>query len=217
MPLTPFLKRQNLNIEALSLDAGMDQTSQLAECLSYIPSAKILYIGIPYTTDADLDSLDGELATLNEEFFALITPAPSSPPSSPDGYLCPCLEDVDFRFPHASDITDGTILRFILARTSLAPEGVSRLRRARFTLERPRDIDILPELQQVIDEGLELCLTYSEHDTRIKSPFVGSFLPYHNLEIARYQDEWAPGHRFSRRMLSGPVGWFNVPPMNEED
>lgn len=185
--LMPFFERHSLRIEGVTFDTGEDQTLELVQGLSLIALCKHLHIDESYGPDG-WGSPNIKPATLNEAFLLRLT----SPPFSSQQYLCPRLEDVDFRFSYTSDITDEAILRFILARTSLAPEGVSYLKRAHFTFARLAKIDILPELQHVIDEGLALRLNY-EATADDWGGLGRVFTPYDGIELAEYYDEWTPG------------------------
>ncbi|KAF5374439.1 hypothetical protein D9615_009104 [Tricholomella constricta] len=178
--ITSFLERQKVDIHSFSFSIWPDQTVPLLESLELVPSLRLLHVH---------EDSWGELCpTLNEVFFAQITPTASA---TSEPYPLPYLEDVDFRLPELSEVTDETILRFILARTSGAPDGVSRLRRAHFTFGRLQGIDILPKLQPIIEEGLEIRLNYYLADIDY-APSV-PFDPCSYMEYAESRDEWMPG------------------------
>ncbi|KAF5374452.1 hypothetical protein D9615_009121 [Tricholomella constricta] len=186
--ITSFLERQKVDIHSLSFIVGRDQTASLLANLESVPSIQLLHIDGKPSYDNSWDVYEVLPPILNEVFFAQITPTVSA---SSQRYLLPYLKDVDFRLQNSSEVTDETILRFILARTSGAPDGVSCLRRAHFTFGRVQGIDILPRLQSVIEEGLEIRLTYEANidDNPPRAPFD----PCSDMEFAENRDEWMPG------------------------
>ncbi|GLB40726.1 hypothetical protein LshimejAT787_0805970 [Lyophyllum shimeji] len=188
--LTPFFKRYSASIEGVAFGIARDQTEVLAQNLALIPSCKHLHIDQSLGPYESPGSPNISLGIADEPILVHLT---TLPPAS-ESCLCPLLEDVDFHFSKPSGVTDEMILRFVLARTKLAPEGVCRLKRAHFTLPRSAEIDILPQLQDVIDDGLALHLHYKPIVDVPATP-QRVFTPYGGIELAEDIDEWMSGFK----------------------
>lgn len=146
-----------------------------------------------------------ELLTLGSSIRRLRLIAPifwgysSTPPASAisDDFLtrltsaCPTLEEVDVMLASNSDIMDETLLQFILSKTDRVPAGVARLKRVKVTFDRPRNVDIMPDLHAAIDRGLQVQIIYPQ---AAPSPFPDFlFRPWEALDVAEQSDEWNRG------------------------
>ncbi|KAJ7726388.1 hypothetical protein B0H16DRAFT_1592775 [Mycena metata] len=83
--------------------------------------------------------------------------------------LCPALEEL--HIPFTSALSDAALLRFITRR--MVAVSPPTLRRVEVKFQRPREVDILPDLQPFIDGGLRLSLTYPPPLRPSVSPWQG--------------------------------------------
>ncbi|KAJ6508592.1 hypothetical protein C8R45DRAFT_1208234 [Mycena sanguinolenta] len=88
-----------------------------------------------------------ERTFLDDEFMALFCPPHS---------LCPMLTDIEIGVPPSAKVSDIAVLAFIKVRMSM-PDPLQRFQ-GHFT--RRMDLDIMPELQSFITDGLEVILQY---------------------------------------------------------
>jgi F-box-like len=137
---------QTPGIESFDLDmATISRSGLVLECLPNLPSLKRLNL---------FKASRHHISPGLDDFPALLTPAAGSREC-----LSPCLEEI--RIEQCSKISDDAIVRFLKARTNtdLYP-NIARLKRAKFSLERQRTKDILPELMPLMMEGLQVHLDY---------------------------------------------------------
>ncbi|KAJ6598524.1 hypothetical protein B0H10DRAFT_2441478 [Mycena sp. CBHHK59/15] len=93
----------------------------------------------------------------------------------PAEMLCPRLQSIHLL--HAS-ISDDGLLEFIRSRTG-------QLSRVHVEFDRPMQVDIMPSLQVLIDNSLNVSLHYNYHP-----PFVPRYHPSHGNQLP--DEEWAP-------------------------
>lgn len=182
IPITPLLEQRAGEIESLAFDIGDDTADSLAQVFNLLSATKRLHI---HANHSPLPWIRNGVSPLNDTTLELLTPTSSTPGTCP----CPSLEEVNFRFPRFCNTTDERVLQFIRARTILAYEGFSRLKRASFAFERPFQLDILPDLQPVIKEGVKVQLYYTSDPFEKATP-EPLFQPYRSLDIAVQRDIW---------------------------
>jgi hypothetical protein len=141
-----------------SLELGMETLSRnelLLECLPLLPSLKRLAL-------IELEYLAwglGGLPTLDDDMITLLTPSADS-----GECLCPGLEEITFK--GCKSITDDAICPFLTARTRFESphRAIARLKHAKFTFARQRVVDVIPDLEPLMAEGLHICLEYPPTD-----------------------------------------------------
>lgn len=186
IPIIPLLEQRVGNIGSLAFDIDEDAANDLIQVFSLLSTVRMLHIHATRSTSPW--PRDGT-SPLNDSTLGLLTPTSSSPGICP----CPLLEDVNLRFPRDCAITDEKVLQFIRARTIPSYEGFSYLKRASFTFERPFQVDILPDLQPIINEGVAIRLNYTSRPFEMAPEPV--FQPYRSLDIAEHHDNWSPGFK----------------------
>jgi hypothetical protein len=122
---------------------------QISECLPLLTSLKRLTL-----SEVSVRSQLARHPILDNDFLTLLTPLASSG----EGF-CPRLEEIKFS---GSEISDDAICPFLTARTSstsLYPQ-IARLKSAKFSFSRQRNVDVFPQLLPLMEEGLEVHLRY---------------------------------------------------------
>ncbi|KAF8072219.1 hypothetical protein FPV67DRAFT_926593 [Lyophyllum atratum] len=213
LPFVPLLSRQH-KIDTMAFDVEASTVQDLVECLHMTPSLKRLYVNSSFTNRpdpwgvysdmppvSDEDGLEEGLPenpvpSLSTTFLTRLIPTPSMT----EIIVCPLLEDIEFRFPENSDVTDDCILRFILSRTILAPQGITRLARAHITFQRDMQRDIHADLAPAIQMGLDLHLGYDNPADHAPNIYP-TFSPLRNIEISAFP----PDESFSPRFFD--ISW----------
>ncbi|KAJ7508757.1 hypothetical protein B0H11DRAFT_1962472 [Mycena galericulata] len=102
------------------------------------------------------------------DFLQHLTPSTEAP----DTALCPQLISLELMW--FSAVSDEMLLKFIQARTSANLPGIARLSRASVTLQRQMQLDIVPDLQDAIADGLAVDLKYATLPVITYSPLEGT-------------------------------------------
>jgi hypothetical protein len=144
------------------LELGLESISpiDLTDCLEFATTIKRLTLTVP-------DRMWGYPANpaLTDYTLSLFNP------DSSEEQFCPLLEEISIN--SCRDLSDEKILRFLQERTNAqhVAGGMSKLKRASFTINRLMTTDILPDVQPLIAGGLKLdlqyCLPILESDTDI--------------------------------------------------
>jgi hypothetical protein len=137
-------------IESLELEmATLSRDELVLECLPLLPSLKRLaLIERQYLAWGRLPTLDNDLITR-------LTPSADS-----GDCLCPGLEEIVLE--QCTAITDDVICPFLTARTRFESphQAATRLKHAKFSFARHRVVDVIPDLEPLMAEGLQVCLEY---------------------------------------------------------
>ncbi|KAJ7730705.1 hypothetical protein DFH07DRAFT_1065961 [Mycena maculata] len=167
-PFMPMLSSCSLECLRLKPTSAV-YTESLIGVLSLVPTLRQLVLsGEPWLQDAGV--LDGRfILSLNR--------------MDAGDVLCPDLEQIELLYFDA--LSDQTLLEFIQARGA-AIGRASRLSSVRALLGRPMETDIIPLLQPLIDDGLDVALDY---DYQPQAPHMYS--PSEALERDG-ADSWAP-------------------------
>ncbi|KAJ7726394.1 hypothetical protein B0H16DRAFT_1592794 [Mycena metata] len=139
--LTRWTKLEGLEIGENSLSA-----SSWVACLRSLPETMRRLVLRDTAANTSLSSLGGSRL---ETALTALELAHGTP-------LCPALEEL--HIPYTSALSDAALLRFITRR--MVAVSPPTLRRVEVKFQRPREVDILPDLQPFIDEGLRVSLTY---------------------------------------------------------
>ncbi|KAF7376700.1 hypothetical protein MSAN_00087000 [Mycena sanguinolenta] len=138
-------------LETLEIDTGLFNTESFAELLRTLPPAirQLEFTG------------HGDLAGLNDEVLAALTP------SSGRSFSCPNLQELQIT---NCDLSAQAILDFIKARMAAEP---TTLRQVKIHLVRKMEQDIRPDIQPFLDAGLELDITHPSPPSWSASPWLG--------------------------------------------
>ncbi|KAJ7512686.1 hypothetical protein B0H11DRAFT_1946897 [Mycena galericulata] len=169
-PFTPMLSSSR-SLERLGVYSSGVHKQVLLDTLSLVPTLRhLLLSGEPvFGNDDD--------AWHTDPFFILSL----NEVATGGGVLCPNLEDIELL--EFVEMSDETLLQFIQARAGPA----TRLSRVHASLRRERQVDILPLLQTLTEDGLGVSLDYkprSEPWERVPH----TYLPWKGLEW----NAWAP-------------------------
>ncbi|KAJ7724954.1 hypothetical protein DFH07DRAFT_854492 [Mycena maculata] len=168
LPFTAMLSSSR-SLEGLSLKSRVPTTS-LLHTLALIPNLRRLLLNEPVLPSGEYDPL----------FMSLLNrPAPEA-----GGVLCPKLECIHLILSH---VADQALLEFIQARADSSFGTAPRLSRVRVSFQREQEIDIIPPLRRLIDEGLEVSLRYLELRGRQYSP---------SDALERHDQDWFPSPDF---------------------
>ncbi|KAJ7719186.1 hypothetical protein DFH07DRAFT_859518, partial [Mycena maculata] len=160
------------SLERLSLQLDGAPSKNLLDALSLVPTVRDLRLLREPTISEEATRYIGDplfLTALNRV--------------EDGGILCPNLEHIDLRRFHA--MSDQILLEFIQARAgpALGAMAPRRLSSVRALIYRERELDIVPQLQALIEDGFAVSLDY-----------VGGPPPYSpskDLESAE-RDPWVP-------------------------
>ncbi|KAF8068690.1 hypothetical protein FPV67DRAFT_1760542 [Lyophyllum atratum] len=204
LPFMPLVLRPH-KIDTLVLDVQASTLQDLMECLHMTPFLKRLYINSMFVKDPvsiHLDYIRG-LMTPELDQDASEQSHSEDPPglftsfltrlmpdsSSAEVTICPTLEEIEFRFARSSEVMDDHILQFILSRTTLAPQTITRLARAHLTFHRDMQRDIYNDLAPAIAMGLDLQLKYDPrvpHAIDLDHP---TFSPFRHMSNTTFPPE----------------------------
>ncbi|KAJ7111847.1 hypothetical protein C8R44DRAFT_798779 [Mycena epipterygia] len=149
LPFSPLFVVTN-SLEHLSLDVvALPGRAFLTACLAAMPLLQELSLTVNSYPDED--------GSPHEYIVTQLTPSPSGL----DPILCPLLKSLDMAGLNET-VSDEAILELVRARTA-GPQGVARLSRASFVIERDMQVDILPLLEDQISAGLTLSIQYLPH------------------------------------------------------
>ncbi|KAJ7724941.1 hypothetical protein DFH07DRAFT_261788 [Mycena maculata] len=164
LPFTPMLSSSRF-LDGLCLKGSRVPVTSLLDTLALIPTIRRLLLrNEPVILPA---------RTQDPLFISLLNRG--TPEAA--GILCPNLERIELVNFHA--MSDKTLLEFVQARP--------RLSNVRVRFHRVREIDIIPPLQPVIDEGLEVSLHYQDRARRLR---MRVYSPSEALE--RHDADWMP-------------------------
>ncbi|KAJ7730695.1 hypothetical protein DFH07DRAFT_945363 [Mycena maculata] len=163
-------------LERLILRAFPMPTETFLEALSLVPTLRQLLIAAePWLLPAL--ALDGN----NPDPLAML----SLNRTDTGDVLCPNLEQLELR--NLGAMSDETLFEFIMGRGAL--EGVSRLSSIQALFPRPMQINIIPLLQPLIDDGLAVSLDYPSFPSLSYSPSKG---------LEQNGADWAPVLEFKQ-------------------
>ncbi|KAF8072221.1 hypothetical protein FPV67DRAFT_1667654 [Lyophyllum atratum] len=207
LPFMPLLLRPH-KIDTLALDVQASTVQDLMECLHMTPFLKRLYLNSVFFEDlVYLDDIWGGMPSvldqdMVEESHSEVLPGVSTtfltrlmPDSSvAEINVCPLLEEIEIRFPESSKVTDDHILQFILSRTTLAPQTITRLARAHLSFHRDMQQDIYNDLAPAIRMGLDLQLKYDPDAPHVLDP---TFSPFRHTRFTTFSPEDCSRPRFA--------------------
>ncbi|KAG5651898.1 hypothetical protein H0H81_006979 [Sphagnurus paluster] len=205
LPFMSLLLRPH-KIDTMSFVPDGCTTECLLEFFRLVPSLRRLALNSPFEApDEDWDPSPATLMTPPEECVRLdevllnhLTPTlPLNEPES-STVLCPLLEEIELRFSPDVVVPDDAIIRFLRARTTRAPEGITRLTHGSFFLKRAAknsSPEILTEMRPERDIGLNPDVFY------YPQPWIDRlanicpvFTPYQGIEVSEEPcDNWKPG------------------------
>ncbi|KAJ7730701.1 hypothetical protein DFH07DRAFT_848576 [Mycena maculata] len=164
------------------------------------PLERLILRAFPMATETFLEALS-LVPTLRQLLIAAeprLPPAPALDGHSPDplailslnrtdtgDVLCPNLQQLELR--NFSAMSDETLFEFIVGRGAL--EGVSRLSSIRALFPRPMQINIIPLLQPLIDDGMAVSLDHLSFPSLSYSPSTG---------LEQNGADWAPVLEFKQ-------------------
>jgi hypothetical protein len=109
--------------------------------------------------------------TLDDDILGALSMSPDHPS------LCPALQELEIS--NCWNVSDEALLHFIISR-------IPKLKRVDVKFDRERQIDILPGLQSLVDDGLKVSITHI-------SPPPPRFSPWQGLPDAPSEpNTWSP-------------------------
>ncbi|KAJ7153644.1 hypothetical protein C8R46DRAFT_1119459 [Mycena filopes] len=173
---TPNLRRLALKVSRVSPEA-------VIECLRLVPALTELFVCYDPFSFRGPVGFGAPPPTLDDTFWAVMTPMASNF----DTVLCPNLRTVNFR--KFRGLSDTALLEFIWARTENARfAGSTRLLKVHAQFNRPMQVDIGPELQRALANGLDLVLEYEAAPYIVYSPSLDSLAHVADGELL--SDHW---------------------------
>ncbi|KAJ7679265.1 hypothetical protein DFH06DRAFT_1166167 [Mycena polygramma] len=170
--IIPLLASAN-HLQSLSLSIFSQVAPQaMIGCLRMAPTLRELCIQYD---DTFVDS----------EFWTSMTPTTQNL----HNVLCPELRSV--KFVHFGATSDNMLLRFVQARTGSDFPRLARLSKVHVHFARTKQVDILPELQQAITDGLDFSLRYEKQEALVYSASQGNE-PYAEGS-EKLSDNWEAG------------------------
>ncbi|KAJ6459454.1 hypothetical protein C8R47DRAFT_1162020 [Mycena vitilis] len=170
--IIPLLTSAN-DLQSLSLTIFSRMAPQaMIECLRIVPTLRELCI--QYDTFVD------------SEFWTSMTPTAAQ---NRHHVLCPELRSV--KLVHFGATSDNMLLRFVQARTGSDFPLIARLSKVHVHFARTKQVDILPELQQAINDGLDCSLHYEKQEALVYSASLGNEAYAEGGE--KLSDNWATG------------------------
>ncbi|KAJ7759451.1 hypothetical protein DFH07DRAFT_772263 [Mycena maculata] len=159
LPLSPIFSSSN-GLENLRLDVYNLSGDALIEILRIAPALRQLtVVGEPLLVLGDNHWIQDR----DDRLVPLLTPI-----EGPDLILCPYLQSLTLLDFQA--LSDDALLAFILARTGPHLDHTARLSSIFIRFNRPRQVDIIPSLQQQITDGLEICLHHQPRSPTLDIP-----------------------------------------------
>ncbi|KAJ7502552.1 hypothetical protein B0H11DRAFT_1989085 [Mycena galericulata] len=151
------LLHNSVHLESLAIETDSFKKESLMGLLHALPSA------IRFLNIADRFS-ERARSFIDEE-----TLSPLIPSADAQNVRCPALQE--FRLsPCAGPLSDKALLRFIQARMALKP---ATLRRVEVQFERNVELDIQPDIQPFLADGLRVVIKYNSPQTFHFSPWEG--------------------------------------------
>ncbi|KAF7346531.1 Hexose carrier protein [Mycena sanguinolenta] len=141
--------RSNRARLSVDLDLTRFTTTSLREFLESFPMISHLQLMATHHPTPASSEVD--------EFIALICPP---------HYPCPMLTDIKIVAPPFARVSDAQVLALIKARMSMP----NPLRRFQARFNRPMELDVMPELQSFISDGLQVNLEYPPAAARFLGP-----------------------------------------------
>lgn len=156
-------------LESLSIDISDLTMSAFSHCVELLPALTHLKLesGDPWSNPSEQWGRENPAATPNDILHAL-TPDPRA--AQPDACPCPALRRL--KIVRCEPLADDVLLKFI----QLRKEAEHPLARVDVAFVRQREFDILPYLQDLIEDGLRLSLKY------LPAPVLPSYSPWEGLE-----------------------------------
>ncbi|KAJ6537312.1 hypothetical protein DFH09DRAFT_1178439 [Mycena vulgaris] len=158
--LTPLLRflASSTYLETVDIDTATFSKSFLLEILDSLPPT-VLYLRLDDNQHSDGGwgwDQPTHYSGLDDHVLHTLATAPH----------CPALQTLHIQ--SSSTISDAGLLQFITARMAVFP-----LQRVQVEFSRPLQRDIMPDLQPIIDGGLEVQITYPPAITMLFSPWQG--------------------------------------------
>jgi hypothetical protein len=98
------------------------------------------------------------ITTLDDDVLGALSVSPDHPS------FCPALQELEIS--HCRNISDEALLHFIISR-------IPTLKRVVAQFDRERQVDILPGLQSLVDDGLKISITHLSPPPPRFSPWLG--------------------------------------------
>lgn len=195
--LVTLLKKCGPTVQKLTFDYPSFTIEDIKQCLSLVPGLTHLSLSIKLREKSySVQTFDppgySSIAKLNNTFLAQITPRLEAVDDDTGREsvvtLCPKLASLSCK-TLPSEFSEDALLDFIKSRRSEAMyrHGIAPLRKVHLFFKRPKDLDVMKELEKAdVDvHGLEVAVTYddpSERDAEYLSPTLGLepniYLPY---------------------------------------
>ncbi|KAJ7205954.1 hypothetical protein GGX14DRAFT_457746 [Mycena pura] len=135
-------------LERLHIHNQPFSSSSLCRILRSLPPT-VQHLEFEDTALAQIFLLLETVPSLNEDVLAALLPDPASP------YPCPALRTL---IMDPCSISDEAVLHFLRARMAVEPRP--SLKSVHIGFNRPPEADLRPQLQALIDAGLDLSITY---------------------------------------------------------
>ncbi|KAJ7933953.1 hypothetical protein B0H13DRAFT_687223 [Mycena leptocephala] len=143
-------------LESIGIDSELFSKSSLMEFFGGLPpTLKRLHIGDLVTMWQPAGVV---MAALDDDTLAALSVSPDHPS------LCPALQELVIS--NCRNVSDEALLHFIISR-------MPALRRVDVNFDREREVDILPDLQSFVDDGLKVSITHISVTPPQFSPWQG--------------------------------------------
>ena len=148
--LLTLLRNSNRSVQKLTTDPKRFIMEGLIECLHFIPDATTLILK-PSRINMGMGWFDPTI--LDKEFLYSFLPSASDT-------LCPKLKFLEINSP--LNFSSQDLLGFIFEKQSDAYSDISKLDRIKIVFSHSRTEDIMPDLTEFVQEGLDIQLIYAE-------------------------------------------------------
>jgi hypothetical protein len=143
-------------LESIGIDSELFSKSSLMDFFRGLPpTVKCLHIGDLVTMWHPPDVV---MAALDDDTLAALSVSPDHPS------LCPALQELVIS--HCRNVSDEALLHFIISR-------MPALKRVDVKFDREKQVDILPDLQPFVDDGLKVSITQISVPPPQFSPWQG--------------------------------------------
>ncbi|KAJ6598536.1 hypothetical protein B0H10DRAFT_734448 [Mycena sp. CBHHK59/15] len=180
-PSLPFLNLLSPGncLECLSLNVGELPAESVLEALRLVPMLQELHMAQGRILPPDGWGDPDERGGLNQWGIVLRGAQWLLTHLSQEPMLCPRLRSIHLL---QAGISDDGLLEFIRSRTGLHLMNINHLSRVHVEFDRPMQVDIMPYLQGLIDNGFDVSLRYHsrpppDYNTFRYSPSEGNELP----------------------------------------
>ncbi|KAJ7081437.1 hypothetical protein C8R44DRAFT_823604 [Mycena epipterygia] len=165
-------------LEHLHLKIPDLSTNALIEALRRAPALR----GLTVFGEPPLPPNEDWFQARDDRLIPLLTP------NSTDVTICPRLQSLTLF--HFRGLSDAALLAFLLARTNPNLEASSRLSNIHVRFSRVQQVDIIPLLQERVDDGIKITLEYTPPPADDSYSIPQTFQP-NNHDWAPISTSWA--------------------------